>query len=558
MSTPFHLRAQSLANPLGIAVEPADLAARPSSLDGSTVVLFNNSKLDPEWGNLFVIYEVLEGELKSRFPGIRPVRISLDLLGQTPDPVAEARALILGEKPDGVFMALADVGVSQRTMELALRLESEGIPTCVIGAPPGSGLAAAVARNRLPGLPVIDLPVTNTRSVQEVEEATRASLAPMLDGLTQPASALKAKFNAGQPGRDGLLSARAGAIQLPAFTLASGDRVDPNVWSDGFYESLTDLGLGDGLPVVLPTEMRVAAMMATVARPPDQVLLADLVPSGIPVTVQALAANAVMAGCRPEYFPIVLAAFEAMAEPQFRLRQAAITTHPGATLLMVSGPLAERLRISSGAGCLGPGHRANMTIGRALCLTLINVGRIRPGEADLATFGSPAEIALCFAENRAATPWSTFHDDHYAAADTCVLVHRCESPHAVVNALATNPELLLGGVAAVAATPGGNNAYNPSELIVILNPEHAEKIAQAGWSKRDVQEYLWKTARNPANTLAGRGMPVSPRPGIAPGEAVPVVNNPDEIVVVVAGGIGPHSMVALPWNCKAVHRKVTA
>lgn len=559
MKSSLQIKVQALADPFGQPAPTGMLSERVPDLDGHMVVLFNNSKLDREWGNLFVIYEVLAKAVQAQFPRVRLVRISLDLLGQTTDPVGEARRLITAEQPVGVFLALADVGVSQRTMELALLLESEGLPTCVIGAPPGSGLALAVAGNRLPGLPIIELQVTNTRTMEEVEQAATKALQDMIDGLTLPPAILRERFAdrhaASTPALGNVVQGR---IELAPLSVSSAEAIDPNLCTMEFYEGLTASGLGDGLPVILPTVARVQAMMATVARDPRQVLLSGLVPSGIPVTVEALAANAVMAGCQPDYFPVVLAAFEAMAEPQFRLRQAAITTHPGATLVMVSGPLADQLRISGGAGCLGPGPRANLTIGRALCLTLINVGRIRPGEADLATFGSAAEIALCFAENRAATPWTTFHDEHYGADETCVLVHRCESPHAVVNAISTTPELLLGGIARVAATPGGNNAYNPSELIVMLNPEHAEKIARAGWSKRDIQACLWKTARNPAAELKGRGMPVSPRPGLEAGDPVPVVNNIDEIIVVVAGGVGPHSMVALPWNCKAVHRRVEA
>ncbi|HEX2171690.1 MAG TPA: hypothetical protein VHL09_04540, partial [Dehalococcoidia bacterium] len=220
-------------------------------------------------------------------------------------------------------------------------------------------------------------------------------------------------------------------------------------------------------------------------------------------------------------------------------------------------PLAGQIGISGGAGCLGPGHRANVTIGRALALTLINVGRVRPGGADLAGFGSPAELTYCFAENRAASPWPTFAEERYGPDATCVLVHRCESPHNVIDHLSTTPEGVLGGIAAVAATLGGNNAYVPAELVVLINPEHAELIAGAGWSKRDVQLYLWEEARNPSFGLAGRGLPPMRRKATALGEWVPVVDDPDDIIVVVAGGPGPQSMVAIPWGfAKAVHRRV--
>lgn len=544
MPTPTQ-EVQQLADPFGqVAPSGRSLARKLPNLDGRRVVLFNNSKLDPQWGQLGAIYELLEGELKARFPGAEVIHFGVDLLGPGKDPLGTALAGILSHQPAAVVLALADIGVSQRTVELALQLEQRGIGTCVIAAPPGGGFARAVASAQLPGLAVVELAVSTFSSRQEVIDVAQRHVQELILCLT-----------GGQQPAAGAASASMQAPQIPPASANKGTG-RAEVTAEQYYEALTASGLGDGLPVLLPTRDAVLAMLAAVGRKPDEVLFAGLVPSGIPVTVERLAANAVMAGCKPDWFPVVLAAFEAMTAPGYRLAQAAITTHPGANLIMVSGPLAEKLGISGGAGCLGPGNRANLTIGRALTLTLINVGRIRPGEADLASFGSAGEIGCCFAENLAASPWPAFHVDHYDRDSSCVVVHRAEFPHGIADTLSTRPEPIMEGIASVAATLGGNNTYNPAELIVLLNPEHARMIAKCGWSKQDIQRDLFERVRLPAARLAGRGLPSNRARRFAPDELVPVVDRAEDIIVVVAGGPGTHSMVAVPWGARLSHRVI--
>ena len=535
---------QMLADAFGrIAPSARTLAARPAGLDGRSVVLFNNSKLDPEWGQLGVIFEVVEAALRSTYPGAHPVGISLDLLGPGKDPLGAGFDAVMAHHPAAVVLALADIGVSQRTVALALQLEARGIATCIIAAPPGGGFARAVSAIQLPGLPIVELAVSNTSARQAVSDLTAIEAGRILHALTHSAAAPRSV-----PGSDF-------GGELPA-ELTGTPAGDAPTSAERYYEALSTARLGDGLPVIPPRRNAVDAMIAAVRRAPDEVLFAGLVPSGVPVTLERLAANAVMAGCRPEWFPVVLTAFEAMTAPGYRLAQAAITTHPGANLVMVSGPLADTLGISGGAGCLGPGHRANLTIGRALNLTLTNVGRIRPGEADLASFGSIGEIACCFAENRAASPWPGFNEDHYDRDATCVLVHRTEFPHAAVDTLSTRPEPILDIIASVAATFGGNSLYNPAELVVLLNPEHARLMAGCGWSKQDIRNYLFGQMQILASKVIGRGIGSNRGRPIDPGEMLSVVNSADDIVITVAGGPGPHSMVAVPWGARLSHRRI--
>ena len=242
--------------------------------------------------------------------------------------------------------------------------------------------------------------------------------------------------------------------------------------------------------MIPPTEKRVAAMLGFTDLDPEEALVNELPPSGASITVRSLAVNAVMAGCRPEYFPVLVAVFQAISDPAYRAYQGAITTHPSGNAVVVSGPLAEELAIQSGYGCLGPGFRANATIGRAVNLTIMNVARAIPGKTDLGTFGSPAEFTYCFAESDKDNPWQPLHTELYGPEITSVTVHKCEGPHNVMDPR-SGPEDLLKAIAATAATPGGNNLIHPSQLLVLLNPGQARMLARAGWSKRDVQEFLF-------------------------------------------------------------------
>jgi hypothetical protein len=263
-----------------------------------------------------------------------------------------------------------------------------------------------------------------------------------------------------------------------------------------------------------------------------------------------------MAGSEPECFPFVVAALEAMASPEYQLHLAAITTHQGGHLMLFSGPAVIAAGIASGRGCLGPGHKSNVTIGRAISLALLNVGRAIPGLSTLSALGSPAQITCCFAD----APDGALPPLHTVLAgknDSIVWVQKCESPHNIMDHLSSTPESLLTTFASVAATLGGNNAYLPSDLLLILNPEHAELITRAGWSRKDIQDFIWEKARNARAALAGRGSKREWPAEWADWPMIPVVPSADRIWVVVAGAPGPQSMVVIPWGyAKASWRRI--
>ena len=312
----------------------------------------------------------------------------------------------------------------------------------------------------------------------------------------------------------------------------------------------------DGLPIVPPTADRVRAMLgdAEPERP-----LGAMPPLWRTATLETVAVNAVMAGCRPEYFPVIVAAVDAMLDPDFNLYGVQATTHPVAPLAIVNGAYGRRIGLHSGSGCFGPGFRANATIGRALRLILMNVGGAWPGRHDMATQGSPAKFSYCIAENEEASPWGPLKDGD------AVTVYGGEGPHNVNDHASTTAGGILSTVSHTAATLGSNVGwyFSQSQLLVVLGPEHARTIAGDGLTRADVQRFVYEHARLPLATLKLGGMwgmhdwPAWMMALRDDEVRPPQVPSPDDVLVVVAGGPGKHSSV-VPNTCfsRAVSRPI--
>jgi hypothetical protein len=309
-------------------------------------------------------------------------------------------------------------------------------------------------------------------------------------------------------------------------------------------------GWADGLPVVPPTEELVAAMLGG-ADPARS--LGSMPPGYGEATLEVLAANAVMAGCEPPAFPVVVAAVRALLEPQFNLTGVQATTHPVAPLLIVHGPVAAELGLNGGSGVLGPGFAANATLGRAIRLILMNVGMARPGSGDLSTHGSPAKYCYCMTENAAESPWPDYHTTvGFDGSDSAVTVIGLEGPHNVQDHESTTGER-LAGIIADAMSQLGHNSWvisRGNDFAVLLGPEHATMLAGDGWSREDLQRYLYHRASRPVADVMrsgkwqGRQWPVWMNALAAdPTSLVPPVRRPEQIRVLVAGGPGKHSAV---------------
>src|SRR5215813_5210629 len=228
---------------------------------------------------------------------------------------------------------------------------------------------------------------------------------------------------------------------------------------DDFQSWLMEHGWGDGLPAIPPTRERVARLLAGSRRGPDEVA-AVLVPRLGRATLEAIAANSVMAGALPEHLPVILAAVEAVADPAFNLQAIQTTTHPCSPLVIVNGPIARRLGIHGGGNVLGQGTRANAVIGRALRLVLQNVGGARPGKEDRATQGQPGKYAYCVAENESASPWEPLSVERgFRGEDSTVTVCGSEGPHNINDHGSSTAEGIVATVAGTAAIAGSNNIY---------------------------------------------------------------------------------------------------
>jgi hypothetical protein len=318
------------------------------------------------------------------------------------------------------------------------------------------------------------------------------------------------------------------------------------------FEALNELflerGWGDGLPIVPPSVGRVEKMLAYCDRPWDEPL-GLLPPRWGEATPWRLAANAVMAGCRPEYFPLVMLAIEAMCVEAFNLYGVQTTTHLCAPLLIVNGPVARELNINAGHNAFGPGRQSNSTIGRAIRLALVNIGGAVPGSGDMATFGSPAKFSYCIAENEQASPWEPLHVERGFAADvSTVTVVGAEAPHNVNDHESTTAEGILRMIAATAANPGSNDIAYSGEPVIAFSPEHAATVVAGGYSKADARRYLWEHAWIPLGDFSEenieRRMRVKYPERLAnagPDARVPVVQKPEDFLLVVVGGAGKHS-----------------
>ena len=320
--------------------------------------------------------------------------------------------------------------------------------------------------------------------------------------------------------------------------------VDDDLWAvNAFFE---EKGWTDGLPIIPPTEERVEKMIAAVQRNPQDVI-GVVPPRWAPATVEKIAVNAVMAGCLPQYMPVLIAATEALTDPRLNLYALQATTGGPAIMLIINGPIRKQLDINGGSNALGEGWRANATIGRCVRLIQRNIGGSYPGTTCKATLGWPGKYSLCVGENEEASPWEPLHVERGFDADTSTVT--AISADASIRASdldSTKAEGVLINFAQKMDGPSG------PEAIMVICPEHARIIAGDGFSKQDVQKFIWERAAYrmkdlPDETFQQR---VKRRPDLklTRQSAIPVTDTPDEILVIVAGGDGSQSQYIHVWG----------
>ena len=318
-------------------------------------------------------------------------------------------------------------------------------------------------------------------------------------------------------------------------------------WVEFYYRQ----GWSDGLPLVPPTEASVAAMLAAGQVAKDDVI-GTIAERNATLPAEKVAINAVMAGCLPEYFPVLLAAVQCLCRPEFHYHNPATSTGGSALALIVNGPAGPRLGINATHNAFGPGFRANATIGRALRLVMLNVLNTRPGLLDKATLGSPGKYAFCFAENEAGHPWQPLHVERgFRPQDSTVTLYASNTLMGVYNQLASEPEPLLLEFADALCNLAAPNVYGFNQALLVLAGEHAAVVKRSGWTRRQVQEFVVQHARRRVADFKWAGR--------LPGDCTPedertwrhVMNDPDDVLIVCAGAEGGSWSACLPgWGNK--------
>jgi peroxiredoxin len=323
-------------------------------------------------------------------------------------------------------------------------------------------------------------------------------------------------------------------------------------------EEMFERGWTDGLPVIPPTPSRVEAMLA--GRDPSE-LLGEMAPAMARVTLERVAACAVLAGCRPEYFPVLVAAVKAVLEPAFNVGGQAVTTQPAGQVVVVNGPVRDAIGLNGSVGALGPGWRANMTIGRAVRLVVSLTGGGFPGRLDRSTLGNPGKIGLCFAEDEEVSPWAPLHVERgFSGSSSVVTVIGADAPLSISDHRSTGPEELAQVLGWAAASTWSPNWWPLGGIsLFVICPEHARSFAQWGWSKQRVRDEMFSAVSRPARELRwGETTPFVG--GAADDQPIRKWSSPDDIVIVVAGGeAGRYSAVfgpCLGMNSEAISKEV--
>jgi hypothetical protein len=327
-------------------------------------------------------------------------------------------------------------------------------------------------------------------------------------------------------------------------------------------ELMYEKGWTDGLPVVPPTPEKVAAMLAGGGRSADEVL-GNVPARRKTVTAEIVAINAVMAGCKPEYFPIVSTAMEAVLDPAFNVNTVATSTGGAAICVMVSGPLAHEIGMNGGHNALGSGNRANATIGRAVRLTVANALGAKTGKLDASSVGHPGKYTFCFAERVPVAPWQTLSvEKGYQPEDTTVTIMAVDGPRTVANHLNEDPEGVLLTFAAAMKAPNSFIVGKSGQVTIVVGHEHELALRQAGWTKLRAIEFLVEHSRTTLAEIEAGGVHVETgaqhdmTPG--PDGKVPVVASVNDIVLITAGGPGSGWSAMVPsWAPAAHSRSVT-
>lgn len=536
-----------LIDPRGKQTRPRLKLAPRATMDDlrrGPVLIYDNTKFG------FVNYMEVVHRIKANFAkdGItNVVEYRETVRGKTNQMLKDFAAWLVEEyRPVAVILGLGDMGTSPATAIITIALEELGVPSLYITAPPGSDLVKGVVFYRAGHLCLTSMDMYQGNTVEEIHALTDAAMPEIYEALTAAPERIEARANV-----DFRLDAEVpnGVLDPTGkVTLSEADFAEPAAGIEEVTDLFNDLHMGDGLPIVPPTEARLARMMGYCPWPENEVLADGIGPSGKDITVRDVAVAAIMAGCKPAAMPILVIAFRAMSDKRYNFLQSVTTSHPGGNMALVSGPLAQEIGMHGQAGCLGPGFPANATIGRAINLVLITSCRSVPGHADLSCISSQAELTYAFCEDPTISPWPTINAERHDEKTTTVLMLKAEPPHDIIDFLSMTAEDLLDGIVDSSTTLGSNNAFMPGPLVVVCTRDHAWLLDRDGWDKDRIRDHIHRFAFHQVPMVRNRGLvPVRPKhfENLHP---MPVTREPKDVEIVVAGGRGGHSAVILPWG----------
>lgn len=343
-----------------------------------------------------------------------------------------------------------------------------------------------------------------------------------------------------EPGIAERLELAFGDLRLQSREIDVGDAEDA-------IEACYERGWSDGLPVVPPTPVRVLRMLKGTSRAPDEVV-GLMPPDLVPCTVEKVAVNAVMAGCKPEYMPVLLAALEASLTDAFGLHGLICTTMFGSPLIIVNGPVARAIGMNSGVNALGQGNRANATIGRALQLIIRNVGGGRPGEIDRATLGNPGKYSFCFAEAEDSDWLPLAQERGIEAGRSAVTLFPGEGVQGIVDQKSRDPESLARSFALSLRTVDHAKLALAGDAVLVVSPEHARVFIEAGWSKQRLREELERLLLAPgAELVAGAGGIAEGIPAQFRDMQIPKFRPGGLLIVRAGGSAGLFSAIIAGW-----------
>ena len=318
----------------------------------------------------------------------------------------------------------------------------------------------------------------------------------------------------------------------------------------------------DGLPIVPPTVQRVERMLQHTQRGREEIV-AHVAPGYGAATVERIAINAVMAGCDPQYLPVLIAATEAVADPAFNLQGIQATTNSVAVWLIVNGPIRKTLNVNEAYNCIGQGRWSNATLGRAMRLVLQNIGGALPGEMDRATQGQPGKYTFCCAENEEASPWEPLHVERGFAREASTVTVVGAEGTMNMNTHSKEAMELARVMAETLVHPPSNEYVHGGEPWLIIGPEHAEIFKRGGLTKADVKRHLWALSKMPAGRLAkkelerARDSRTEALGELTDDTLLPICDRPEDVMLIVAGGPGTHSVyVPCFGNSRAVTREI--